>query len=144
MIHTWHVCKKHACSRSDVGAMSERRRPDVGATSGRCRPDVGATSERCRSGVGPMSERRRADIGPTSARRRSDIDPSSPNCSVVARQDSVYILWRIYACLNEEVAYKRGVGRPEMKFIYAKSKHGGTSLVHNHRVRRACMAPRPY
>ena len=46
--------------------------------------------------------------------------------------------------LNEEVAYKRGVGRPEMKFIYAKSKHGGTSLVHNHSVRRACMAPRPY
>ena len=46
--------------------------------------------------------------------------------------------------LNEEVAYKRGLGRPEMKFIYAKSKHGGTNLVHNHRVRRACMVPRPY
>ena len=25
-----------------------------------------------------------------------------------------------------QVAYKRGLGRPEMKFIYAKSKHGGT------------------
>ena len=37
---------------------------------------------------------------------------------------------------NEEVAYKRGLGRPEVKFIYAKSKHGGTqySLVHNHQA----------
>ena len=57
----------------------------------------------------------------------------------------VYLLPVAYGdYLNEEVAYKRGLGRPEMKFIYAKSKHGGTNLVHNHRVRRACMAPRPY
>ena len=45
---------------------------------------------------------------------------------------SVYMMYPLYlySTLNEEVAYKRGLGRPEMKFIYAKSKHCGTSLVH--------------
>ena len=76
---------------ADVGPQSGRRRSDIAPTSAR------SSELRRRPDVGPMSERRRSDVGAASARRRSDIDPSSPNCSVVARQDSVYIsLYGVY------------------------------------------------
>ena len=67
-----------------------------------------------------MSERRRADIGPTSARRRSDIDPSSPNCSVVARQDSVYI-YMAYIRVRNALLCKYIIADDDVPMIMSQS-----------------------
>ena len=102
-----------------------RRRPTVGPTSLRHRADVAPTSLRRRADVAPTSlrhrskrrsdVRRRSDVGPTSLRHRSDIGPTSlrcrsdiaPNCSVVARQNIVYIYGVYIRVRNALLLYSR-------------------------------------